>query len=84
MLTSNYFSANNVANIKKKTQHRLRKNTPDEGGFSVILPIASAAYGPYGPPRYDTEDDSMGKLGLQRAQIGPYAPHRRRIWLGLA
>ena len=44
----------------------------------------AADYGSYGPPRYDTEDGSMGKLGIQRAQIGPYVPPRRRIWLGLA
>ena len=44
----------------------------------------AAGSGSYGPPRHGTEDGSMGKLGIQRAQIGPYAPRRRRIWLGLA
>ena len=52
--------------------------------FHYFAHAHAAGCGPYGPPRYDTEGGSMGKLGTQRAQIRPYAPPRRRIWLGLA
>ena len=44
----------------------------------------AADYGSYGPPEYDNPDGSMGKIGIQRAQVGPYAPPRRRIWLDWA